>query len=306
MRLRTGSREGPGRTRVRRGRGFCHLDSSGEPLTAPERLARTRALAVPAAWRDVRICPWPNGHLQPVGTDDAGHRRHLCQERFRAEQDKGKHEHVRQVARALPELRARVALDLAGRGLSRARVTACAVRLLDLGFFRVGSDRHPRTSGTDGLTTLLREHVSCARGETTSGYPAKGGTGTVRALVDEQAHTVARALLRRPRGGDRFLACWDRGAWHDLHGDDLNEALRRLSGTDVTAKDFRTRHAAVPAAVVVSVAARDARANEAARGRQIARAVREVSHYLGNTPAVPRCAGPRAPTRRSSSCSSRA
>ncbi len=136
------------------------------------------------------------------------------------------------MARALPELRAKVALNPAGRGLSRARVTACAVRLLDLGFFRVGSDRHTRTSETYGLTT------------------------------------------------------WDRGAWQDLRGDDLNEALRRLSGTDVTAEDFRTWHATVPAAVAVSVAARDARATEAARRRQIARAVREVSRYLGKTPAV--------------------
>ncbi|MEV5148680.1 hypothetical protein AB0L14_30895 [Streptomyces sp. NPDC052727] len=196
-----------GCTRIRRGRGFRYLDSAGEPLTDPGQLARIRALTIPPAWRDVWICPWPNGHLQAVGTDDAGRRQYLYHERFRAEQDKAEHEHVRQVARALPELRAKVALDPAGRGLSRDRVAACAVRLLDL-------------------------------------------------------------------------------SWHDLHSDDLNETPRRLSGTDVTAKDFRTWHATVPAAVAVSVAARDARATEAARRRQIARAVREVSHYLGNTPAV--------------------
>ncbi|MGW2035101.1 DNA topoisomerase IB [Streptomyces sp. NPDC001811] len=286
MRLRTSSSDGPGYRRVRCGRGFRYLDSAGEPLTDSGQLARIRALTIPPAWRDVWICPWPNGHLQAVGTDDAGRRQYLYHERFRAEQDKAKHEHVRQVARALPELRARVERDLAGRGLSRARVTACAVRLLDLGFFRIGSDRHTRTSETYGLTTMLREHVSCARGEITFGYPAKGGTEMLRALVDDQVHALARSLLRRPRGGDRFLVYWDRGAWHDLHGDDLNEALRRLSGTDVTAKDFRTWHATVLAAVAVSVTARGARATEAARRRQIARAVREVSHYLGNTPAV--------------------
>ncbi|QTE02613.1 DNA topoisomerase IB [Streptomyces cyanogenus] len=286
MRLRTSSCDGPGYTRIRCGRGFRYADATGEPLTDPEQLARIRALTVPPAWRDVWICPWPNGHLQAVGTDDAGRRQYLYHEQFRAEQDKAKHEHVRQVARTLPELRARVALDLAGRGLSRDRVTACAVRLLDLGFFRIGSDRHTRTSETYGLTTMLREHVDCGRGEITFSYPAKGGTAMVRALVDEQVHEVARALVRRPRGGDRFLVYWDRRAWHDLHGDDLNEALRRLSGTDVTAKDFRTWHATVLAAVAVSVAARDARATDAARRRQITRAVREVSHYLGNTPAV--------------------
>jgi DNA topoisomerase IB len=160
------------------------------------------------------------------------------------------------------------------------------VRLLDLGFFRIGSDRHTRFSETYGLTTMLREHVSCGRGEITFSCPAKDGVETVRALVEDQVRTVARALLRRPDGGDRFLASYARGLWHDLHSDDLNEALRRLSGTDVTAKDFRTRHATVLAAVAVAVTAEGGRASRSARRRQVTRAVREVSHYLGNTPAV--------------------
>jgi DNA topoisomerase IB len=287
VRLRTSSCERSGFTRVRHGRGFRYLDSRGKPLTDPRHLARIRALTIPPAWKDVWICPWPNGHLQAVGTDDAGRRQYLYHEEFRAQQDQAKHEHVRQVAAALPELRAKVTADLSGRGLSRPRVTACAVRLLDLGFFRIGSDRHTRQNETYGLTTMLREHVRCGRGEIAFRYPAKGGIEMVRALVDDQAHTVVRALLRRPRrGGERLLAYWEGRAWHDLRGSDLNEALRRLSGTEITAKDFRTWHATVLAAVAVAVTARDGRATEASRRRQIARAVREVSHYLGNTPAV--------------------
>jgi DNA topoisomerase I len=286
VRLRTSSCDRPGFSRVRRGRGFGYRDEKGRPLTDPAQVARIRALSIPPAWRDVWICPWPGGHLQAVGTDDAGRRQYLYHEKFRAQQEQAKHEHVRQVARALPELRTRVTADLAGRGLSRARVTACAVRLLDLGFFRIGSDRHTKVSETYGLTTMLREHVTCRRGEITFSYPAKGGTRRVRALVDEEAYAVVRALLRRPRGGERLLVHWDGGAWHDLHGEDLNEALRRLSGTDVTAKDFRTWHATVLAAVAVAVTPRTADATRAAVRRQTARAVREVSHYLGNTPAV--------------------
>ncbi|MGC0327933.1 DNA topoisomerase-1 [Streptomyces sp. SAI-170] len=286
MRLRTVSCDRPGFTRVRCGRGFRYRDSAGEPLTDAEQLARIRALVIPPAWRDVWICPWPNGHLQAVGTDDAGRRQYLYHEEFRARQDKAKHEHVREVARALPGLRAEVAAGLAGRGLSRTRVTACAVRLLDLGFFRIGSDRHTRANDTYGLTTMLREHVTCGREEIAFSYPAKGGTEMVRALVDEQVHSVVRALLRRPRGGERLLAYWERRRWHELHGDDLNEALRRLAGTEISAKDFRTWHATVLAAVALAVTTDDARATPAARRRQIARAVREVSHYLGNTPAV--------------------
>nr|WP_223190449.1 DNA topoisomerase IB [Streptomyces sp. TRM68416] len=284
--MRTSSWESPGFSRVRCGRGFRYRDVDGKPLTDAEQLARIRALAIPPAWADVWICRWPNGHLQAVGTDDAGRRQYLYHEHFRAEQERAKHAHVREVARSLPELRARVAEDLAGRGLSRSRVTACAVRLLDLGFFRVGSDRHTRASETYGLTTMLREHVTLGRDEITFGYPAKGGTETVRALVDEQAHAAVGALLRRPRGGQRLLAFWEGRAWHDLRGEDVNEALRRLSGTEITAKDFRTWHATVLAAVALAVTAGDARDTPAARRRQASRAVREVSHYLGNTPAV--------------------
>jgi DNA topoisomerase IB len=286
VRLRTSSCDRPGFSRVRCGRGFRYRDETGAPLTDPDQLARIRGLVIPPAWRDVWICPWPTGHLQAVGTDDAGRRQYLYHEQFRAQQEQAKHQHVREVARALPELRAKAALDLAGRGLSRPRVTACAVRLLDLGFFRIGSDRHTRQSETYGLTTMLREHVTCHREEITFSYPAKGGTEMVRALVDEQAHAVVRALLRRRRGGERLLVFRERGAWHDLHGDDLNEALRRLSGTEITAKDFRTWHATVLAAVALSVPTAEATATPAARRRQISRAVREVSHYLGNTPAV--------------------
>ncbi|MFF0885731.1 DNA topoisomerase IB [Streptomyces sp. NPDC003456] len=286
MRLRTTSCEEPGFRRVRHGRGFRYLDAKGRPLTDAEQLARIKALVIPPAWREVWICRRANGHLQVVGTDDAGRRQYLYHEEFRAQQDQAKHEHVRQVARTLPDLRARVAEDLAGRGLSRPRVTACAVRLLDLGFFRIGSDRHTRRNGTYGLTTMLREHVRCGRGEIAFSYPAKGGIDLVRALVDEDAHAVVRSLLRRRRDGERLLAYWEGRAWHELHSSDLNEALRRLSGVDITAKDFRTWHATVLAAVALAVTTEAVRQTAAARRRQTARVVREVSHYLGNTPAV--------------------
>ncbi|MGW3988033.1 DNA topoisomerase IB [Streptomyces sp. NPDC004830] len=286
MRLRTTSSDEPGFRRLRHGRGFRYLDTEGEPLTDPEQLARVKALVIPPAWRDVWICRRANGHLQAVGTDDAGRRQYLYHEEFRAQQEQAKHEHVRQVARTLPDLRARVAEDLAGRGLSRARVTACAVRLLDLGFFRIGSDRHTRRNGTFGLTTMLREHVRCGRGEIAFSYPAKGGVDLVRALVDDDAHAVVRSLLRRRQDGERLLAYWEGRAWHELHSSDLNEALRRLSGVDITAKDFRTWHATVLAAVALAVATEAVRQTAAARRRQTARVVREVSHYLGNTPAV--------------------
>ncbi|MFI9743320.1 hypothetical protein [Streptomyces sp. NPDC052494] len=198
----------------------------------------------------------------------------------------GIQQHVQRVARSLPRLREHVAQDLAGRGLSRLRVLACLTRLLDLGFLRIGGERYARDNGSFGLTTLLREHVSCRSGEIRLHFPAKSGKEVERSLVDEQAHAVIRALLRRRDDGERLFAYWEHRAWHEVHAEDLNSYLQDRSGRDVTAKDFRTWYATVLAAVALAVSESTAHASRARRGKVVARAVREVSDYLGNTSAV--------------------
>ncbi|MFE1268852.1 DNA topoisomerase IB [Streptomyces sp. NPDC058758] len=285
MRLRTSDPHAPGWRRVPHGRGFRYLDADGAPLPDADR-ERIRALAVPPAWRDVWLCPWPNGHIQAVGTDDAGRRQYLYHPAFRAQRDAAKHEHVRKVARLLPRLREGVARDLAGRGLTRARVLACLTRLLDLGFLRIGGERYARENGSFGLTTLLREHAECRGGEIRLRFPAKSGRTLSRSLVDEEAHAVVRALLRRGDPGRRLFAYWEHGAWHEVRAEELNGYLRELAGADVTAKDFRTWYATVLTAVALAVSEGTSDASPARRGRVVARAVREVSGYLGNTPAV--------------------
>ncbi|RSS67493.1 DNA topoisomerase IB [Streptomyces sp. WAC06614] len=284
-RLRTSDPSRPGWRRVRHGRGFRYLDTAGRPVTGEGR-DRVTALVIPPAWRDVWICPWPNGHIQAIGTDAAGRRQYLYHQRFRAQQEAAKHEHVRRVAAGLPRLREAIAEDLASRGLGRDRVLACAARLLDLGFFRVGGDRYVRDNDSYGLTTLLREHAACRRGEICLDFPAKSGREQTRALVDGPAFTVVRDLLRRRAPGDRLFAYWHGRAWHDVHAEDLNAYLRDRSGHDITAKDFRTWHATVLAAVALAVSQRAADGSPTVRRRAVARAVREVSAYLGNTPAV--------------------
>ncbi|MFJ3770006.1 DNA topoisomerase IB [Streptomyces sp. NPDC090082] len=285
MRLRTSDPHRPGWRRVRHGRGFRYLGRDGRALPPVER-ERVRALVIPPAWRDVWICPWPNGHIQAVGTDAAGRRQYLYHCDFRTRRDAAKHEHVRRIARSLPRLRERVAADLDGHGLTRTRVLACLTRLLDLGFLRVGGESYARENSSFGLTTLLREHAACRAGEIALHFPAKSGREVDRTLVDEQAHAVVRALLRRADPSPRLFACWEHGAWHELHAEDLNAYLRDRSGQDVTAKDFRTWYATVLAAVALAVSARTSGASPARRTRVVARAVREVSGYLGNTPAV--------------------
>ncbi|MFD0722842.1 DNA topoisomerase IB [Streptomyces globosus] len=284
-RLRTSDPHRPGWQRVRHGRGFRHLDADGAPLPAAQR-ERIRRLAIPPAWTGVWICPWPNGHIQAIGTDAAGRRQYLYHEAFREQRDAAKHEHVRRVARGLPRLRQAVEEDLAGRGLGRDRVLACAARLLDLGFFRIGGERYARDNESHGLTTLLREHARCRRGEVCLDFPAKSGRHVERALVDDAALAVVRALLRRKDPGPRLFAYREGRTWHEVRAADLNAYLRERSGRDITAKDFRTWHATVLAAVALAVSARTANGSQAARKRAAARAVREVSAYLGNTPAV--------------------
>ena len=141
VRLRQSNPRRAGYRRVRQGRGFRYYDPHGAPVADPQHLQRFKDLVIPPAWKDVWICPWPNGHLQAIGTDDAGRRQYLYHPHFRLQQEQAKHEHVLEVAARLPDARRRVAEDLNGRGLSRERVLACATRLLDLGFFRIGSDR---------------------------------------------------------------------------------------------------------------------------------------------------------------------
>ncbi|MFF1508663.1 DNA topoisomerase IB [Streptomyces sp. NPDC058326] len=285
MRLRTSDASRPGWRRVRHGRGFRYLDAQNRPLPAADR-ARVRALAIPPAWRDVWICPWPNGHVQAVGTDDAGRRQYLYHEEFRARQERAKHEHVHEVAAALPRLRKAVEHDLARRGLCEERVLACAARLLDLGFFRVGGDRYRRGNGSYGLTTLRRDQVHCSGGRVVFDYPGKSGKQVTADLADRSVHRVVQALLRRGDDSPWLFAYWQGGAWHQVHAEALNTYLRNRSGADISAKDFRTWHATVLAAVALAVSEEAGAESVTARRKAVRRAVREVSEYLGNTPAV--------------------
>jgi DNA topoisomerase IB len=269
---------------LRAGRGFRYLDPDGRPVPAAER-ERIQQLVIPPAWQDVWICPWPNGHIQAVGTDAAGRRQYLYHPRWREKRDKEKFDHVLEFAAVLPGVRQVVTRELAGRGLTRDRVLAAAVRLLDLGFFRVGGERYAEDNGTYGLATLRREHVSFSRGEIVFCYPAKGGYERVQAVADQQVVRVIRALRSRKEGGDALFAYHKDRDWHDVHSQEINNYLKELTGLDVSAKDFRTWNATVLAAVGLAVSPVP-RTSVSSRKRAVARVVREVSEYLGNTPAV--------------------
>jgi DNA topoisomerase IB len=280
---------GPGIGRRRCGRGFRYLAPDGTPLTDTRALARIKALVIPPAWRDVWICPHPSGHIQAVGTDAAGRRQYLYHELWRERRDQEKFDRVLEFGRALPRLRAVVERDLRGRGLSRERVLAAAVRLIDLGFFRPGGEEYAAENGSFGLATIRREHVTCGKGELTFEYTGKSGRHREQAVADDAVCSVVRSLKRRRGAGRDDLLVFRNGTrWHDVTAADINGYLRDASGGDFTAKDFRTWHATVLAAVGLAVSEHAAAQSAAARKRAVARVVQEVAGYLGNTPAVAR------------------
>ena len=283
-RLRRTSPSQPGWSRHRRGKGFVYLGVNGERLSADD-IARCKTLVIPPAWEQVWICPWPNGHLQAVGTDAAGRRQYLYHPEWRRQRDEAKHDRVLTVAAHLPQARMQVAQHLGLDGMPREKTLATAFRLLDLGFFRIGGESYAEQNGSYGLATIGKEHVRVEGADVVFEYIAKSGQERYVALADEAVRAAVSTLKRRRGGGDRLLAYRNGTGWHPISSDDINQYVKEVVGGEVSAKDFRTWHATVLAAVALAVSTQSA-TSETARRRAIARAMTEVSQYLGNTPAV--------------------
>ncbi len=251
-RLRTVSPNQPGWTRRRQGKGFVYLDEAGQRLSA-EHVQRCRQLVIPPAWRDVWICPFPAGHIQAVGTDDAGRRQYLYHPVWRQKRDAAKHDRVLTVAARLPKARERVAEHLALPGMPRERALATSFRLLDLGFFRIGGEAYAEANGSYGLATIEKQHVRTEGDRIVFEYTAKSGNERLVAVADEDVRDAVRALLRRRGGGDELLAYREGGRWRDVTSADINEYVKGVVRGEVSAKDFRTWHATVLAAVALAV-----------------------------------------------------
>ena len=278
----------PGFGRRGAGTGFTYVDCEGARITDPEVVERIKALAIPPAWEDVWICTDPQGHIQATGLDDAGRRQYLYHPDWRAERDRQKYDRMLELAQALPRLRRRVGGDLAADGLGRDRVLAAAVRLLELGLFRVGGEGYTEDNGSYGLATLRKGHVRVHGDELRFDYPGKSGQRRVVAIGDPRVADVVRALKRRRRGGPELLAYKDeRGRWCDVRSADINAYLQDALGEGFSAKDFRTWTATVLAAVGLAVQDDD-ESSERQRRAAVAGVVRDVAHQLGNTPTVAR------------------
>ncbi|MBV9213388.1 MAG: DNA topoisomerase IB [Actinobacteria bacterium] len=287
-RLRRVDCSGPGIRRRRRGRGFEFVDEDGNRVDEPEVLARIGELVIPPAWDEVWVCPYPLGHIQATGIDARGRKQYIYHPHWRARRDQQKFDSMIDFARALPLMRRRIRRDLADTEMSRQRVLACAVRLLDRGFFRVGGEDYAVENETYGLATMLKSHVTVGGAELTFDYPAKSGQRRVQSVVDPEVAEIVRALKRRRGGSPELLAYREGRRWVDVKSAEINEYVKRVTGGDFSAKDFRTWNATVLAAVALAVSGPAATASKTARKRAKVRAVKEVAHYLGNTPAVAR------------------
>jgi DNA topoisomerase IB len=284
-RLKRTDCSGPGIRRRRRGKGFEYLDDDGRRITEPSVLQRIQELAIPPAWEEVWVCPYPMGHIQATGLDAAGRKQYRYHDKWRERRDAEKFEEMIDFARALPRLRERVEKDLRKRGMPREKVLAAAMRLLDRGFFRIGSENYAEENDTYGIATMRKRHVKLSGDTVTFDYEAKGGQRRVQSIGDPAVARIAKTLKERRGGGQELLAYKVGDRWVDVKSSDINAYLKDATGGDFSAKDFRTWSGTVLAAVALAVAGMAA-SSKTSRKRAKTRAVKEVSRYLGNTPAV--------------------
>ncbi len=286
MRLRRSVLTSPGITRRRCGKGFAYTGPDGSALKDAATLRRIEQLVIPPAWKKVWISPFPNGHIQAVGTDVAGRRQYLYHEQWQQERAEEKFDRVLELSKQLPAWRERIAEDLTGRGLSRERVLALALHLLDRGYFRAGGEQYAEEHESYGIATLLCEHVTVRGAAVVFDYPAKSGVQRTLELEDREVARAVTALLRRGKRSERLLVCRAAKGWADIRADDLNARFKEMVGDDFSVKDLRTWHGTVLAAEAF-VGADPAASQRQAKKIESA-VMKEVAAELGNTPAVAR------------------
>jgi DNA topoisomerase-1 len=284
-RLRRSACSAHGLARRRCGGGFSFRMPDGTTVGPAER-DRLLSLAIPPAWQDVWICPWPNGHIQATGTDTAGRRQYLYHEAWHRQRSRIKFDRVLEFGHRLPQLRRAVNDHLALDGMPQERALALAVRLLDVGAFRIGSEVYAERNDTFGVATLLRDHVRLCSGMLQFAYTAKGGIPRELVVDDPLCVETVRTLKKRRGGGQELLAFKESRLWNTVRSDDVNRYIKEWIGADMSAKDFRTWAATVRAAEELARYP----VTDSVKGRRSAKsnAVAVVADMLGNTPSVSR------------------
>ena len=229
---------------------------------------------------DVWISPYRNGHIQAVGTDDAGRRQYLYHDAWHEARGREKHDRVLQLAKRLPDARKHVASELRESGFSRRRVTAAGLRMLDAGLFRSGGDEYESEHGSHGVATLLRSHVAVSGEDISFEFPAKSGQLREAVMSDQLLARIVLSLKRSSYPGERLLAYRDDLGWHELHSSDLNAAFKEIVGEEFTVKDLRTWAATVTAAVSL------AQIGPSQTEREVKRAEKDTMKVVSSTSAT--------------------
>jgi DNA topoisomerase I len=273
----------PGIRRVRQGKGFAYRDPQGKPVTDPATLDRIRNLAIPPAWKDVWICTRPRGHLQATGRDARGRKQNRYHARWHKVRDANKFARLVGFARALPRIRRRVNRDLKQPGLTREKVVATIVRLLEMTFARIGNEEYVRQNGSFGLTTLRDRHVKIKGSTVRFVFKGKSGREIEVGVTNRRVARVVKRCEELP-GQMLFQYIDADGERRTVTSDDVNQYLRETSGEDYTAKDFRTWAATVLATCELRDAVRFESDTEAKHN--VVTAIDNVARKLGHTRAV--------------------
>jgi DNA topoisomerase-1 len=273
----------PGIRRRRFGNGFRYENGQRERVCDKATLARIKTLAVPPAWTDVWICPKANGHIQATGRDARGRKQYRYHARFREVRESTKYHRMLSFAESLPAIRGKVHEHLSLRGLPREKVLATVVYLLEATLIRVGSDEYARTNKSYGLTTLKNRHVAVEGSALKFNFKGKSGKVWKLGVRDRRIARVIRACQELP-GQELFQYLDEEGQTRDVTSSDVNAYLREISAQDITAKDFRTWHGTVLAAMALQEFEKFD--NQAGAKRNIKQAIQKVAARLGNTPTI--------------------
>jgi DNA topoisomerase I len=275
--------EAKGITRERHGDGFAYRKPNGQPVTDESTLERIRKLAIPPAWTDVWICTRPGGHLQATGRDARGRKQYRYHPQFREVSEQTKYEHMMEFARALPAIRAKVAEHMALRGLPREKVLATVVHLLETTLIRVGNDDYARQNESYGLTTLRNKHVKVEGTQLRFQFKGKSGKTWKLQIRDRRVAKIVKGCQDLP-GQELFAYVDEDGQPRDVTSADVNAYLREITGTDITAKDFRTWAGTVMAALALQEF--EQFDTKATQKKNLKAAIERVAARLGNTPTI--------------------
>jgi DNA topoisomerase-1 len=273
----------PGITRKRAGKGFHYFGKSGQPIRDSKVLGRIKALAIPPAWRNVWICPNPYGHLQATGRDAKGRKQHRYHPRWREIRDATKYERLTAFVHALPRIRRKITRDLSKPDLSRGKILATVVRLLEVTLIRVGNEEYARRNQSFGLTTLRDRHVKVTGSTVKFQFKGKSGVQHAVDFTDPRLAKIIKQSQEIP-GYELFQYLDERGKPQSVESSDVNAYLRDITGQDFTAKDFRTWAGTVLAARALQEF--QAFDSQAQAKRNVVQAIESVAKRLGNTKAV--------------------